>query len=233
MKVNREDAQNYAVSGNFFQLKNDKDSAVVRFLFDKEEDIDNFIAAVHTLEDKKRMIDVDCIRRHDEPIDLCPFCEDRIKLGVKFFIPLWDEDKQKVVWWTRSRSFIDKVVTQIREVDGPICGTPFKIVRSGAAGSFDTEYEIIQQVKKADDKRVEDFVDPKELTIEAAGVLKLTEKQMEEYLDTGKLPNSNVPTREKGKTDRREVPANSGEEDIRRRTERGEGGFRGRRDRRN
>lgn len=232
MKVNRDEAQNYALNGDFFRLKDDGDSAVVRFLFNKEEDIDDFIASVHTIEENKRMIDIDCIRRHDEPADLCPLCRDKIKLAVKLYLPLWDEDKQKVVWWTRSRGFIDKVVAQLREVDGPICGTPFKITRSGAAGSFDTDYAFIQQVKKADDKEVKDFVKPEELTLEAAGVTILTERQMEDYIDTGKLPNKEVKTRERGgkgntgRTGRRDIPADNdgaGDDDIRRRADRGNG----------
>lgn len=198
MRVNREDAKNYVTAGNYFQLKNDGDAAIVRFLFNEENDIDNYIAAVHVLEDKKtnRIIDVDCLRVHDEPLDLCPFCAEKIRMQVKFYIPLWDEDRKRVVWWTRSRGFIEKVVKQIREVDGDsIAGTPFKIIRSGAAGSFDTDYEFVQQVKKADDKTVDDFAKPEELKLEDAGLLLLSEDQMEKYLRTGNLPQGEVKTR--------------------------------------
>lgn len=218
MKVNREEAKKFATSGNFFQLKDDGDSAVVRLLFNKEEDIDNYIASVHVLEKDNRITDVDCIRSHDEPADKCPFCAERIRMQVKIYIPLWDEDRKRVLWWTRSRGFIEKVVKQIREVDGSIVGTPFKIIRIGAAGSFDTDYEFIQQAKKADDKMVEDFVDLKELNISEAGVLDLTEEQMEKYLRTGNLPQKDVKTRTEGGRDRgrgedtgrRQVPAESG-----------------------
>lgn len=226
MKVNREEAKKFATAGNFFQLKDDGDSALVRFLFDKEDDVDNFIRSVHVLEKDNRSTDVDCIRTPEDPVEDCPFCKERIRLQVRFYIPLWDEDKQKVVWWTRSRGFIEKVIKQIREVDTEsIAGTPFKIVRSGKAGSFDTSYEFIQQAKKADDKFVEDFVNPDELDPKDAGLIELDEKGMNYYLDTGKLPETKSKKEETKIESRRgrEVEAKEEEETEVRRTVRREG----------
>jgi len=227
MKVRRDEVKNFSTAGNYFQLKDDGDAALVRFLFDKEEDVDNFIRSVHVLEKDNRSTDVDCIRTPEDPIENCPFCQEKIRLQVRFYIPLWDEDKQKVLWWTRSRGFIEKVIKQIREVDTEsIAGTPFKIIRSGKAGSFDTSYEFIQQAKKADDKFVEDFVNPKDLDPRDAGLIELDEKGMEYYLDEGKLPD-NKGRKESSKTDSRrgrEVEATEEEEEQEvRRTVRREG----------
>lgn len=225
MKVNREEAKKFATVGNYFQLKDDGDTALVRFLFDKEDDIDNFIRSVHVIEKDNRSVDVDCLRTPEDPIDNCPFCQEKIRLQVRFYIPLWDMDKEKVVWWTRSRAFIEKVIKQIREVDTEsIAGTPFKIIRSGKAGSFDTSYEFIQQAKKADDKFVEDFVNPKELDPKEAGLLELNEKEMESYLETGKLPESRKKENSKIESRRnREIEAEEEEEQEVRRTVRRDG----------
>jgi len=218
-RINREEAKKFATAGNYFQLKDDGDTALVRFLFDKEEDIDNFIMSVHVLEKDGRSVDVDCLRTPEDPIENCPFCQEKIRLQVRFYIPLWDEDKQKVVWWTRSRGFIDKVIKQIREVDTEsIAGTPFKIIRSGKAGSFDTSYEFIQQAKKADDKFVEDFINPKELNPKDAGLIELDERAMESYIETGKLPESRDNKKESSKIESRrgrEVEDDN-DEDVRR-----------------
>lgn len=217
-KVNREEAKKFSTAGNYFQLKDDGDTALVRFLFDVEEDVDNFIRSVHVLEKDNRSIDVDCIRTPEDPIENCPFCSEKIRLQVRFFIPLWDEDKQKVVWWTRSRGFIDKVIKQIREVDTEsIAGTPFKIIRSGKAGSFDTSYEFIQQAKKADDKSVKDFINPNDLNPKDAGLLELDERAMENYLETGKLPETKSIAKQESKIEsrRREVEVEE-DEDVRR-----------------
>ena len=113
MKVKRDEVKNFSTAGNYFQLKDDGDSALVSFLFDKEEDVDNFIRSVHVLEKDNRSVDVDCIRTPEDPIENCPFCQEKIRLQVRFYIPLWDMDKEKVVWWTRSRGFIEKVIKQI------------------------------------------------------------------------------------------------------------------------
>lgn len=225
-KVKRDEVKNFSTAGNYFQLKDDGDSALVRFLFDKEEDVDKFIRSVHVLEKDNRSIDVDCIRTPEDPIENCPFCQEKIRLQIRFYIPLWDMDKEKVVWWTRSRGFIEKVIKQIREVDSEsIAGTPFKIIRSGKAGSFDTSYEFIQQAKKADDKFVEDFVNPDELDPKEAGLIELDEKGMESYLDTGKLPETRK--KDDSKIERRkgrEVKAEEDEEEEEvRRTVRREG----------
>ena len=67
-------ADNYGGSGggSFFSLKDDKDTAQVRFMYNSLEDVVGY--AVHEIEvgGKKRYIN--CLREYNQPVDDCPLC---------------------------------------------------------------------------------------------------------------------------------------------------------------
>ena len=91
-RFNVENAEHYGGQGGggYFSLKNDKDVAQVRFLYDSADDIEGY--AVHEVKigDKKRY--VNCLREYGEPVSACPLCEKGLFVqrvprlnGIKFF----------------------------------------------------------------------------------------------------------------------------------------------------
>ena len=86
---NMNEADNYgAQSGSFFTLKDDKDVAQVRFLYNSVDDVQGY--AVHRVQvgDKERY--VNCLRAYNEPLDKCPFCEAQLKVVHRLFIKLFN-----------------------------------------------------------------------------------------------------------------------------------------------
>ena len=230
-KINRNDVQNYKVSGNYFSLKDDGDSAYVRFLFGSAGDMDNHIHTIHRVKSGSgkdtREVEVDCLRAdHNAPHEDCPMCAAKLPVQVKIFVPLYDEDEKKVKIWERGRALIQELEKQFKYLpkDADICSTPFIIERSGKAGDKGTKYVLIQQAKDADKKTLEDF-DP--IPEVSEGFLHcLSFEECETLLDTGELPQKPVETRGGGSRDegrkadargagreergRRDVPADSG-----------------------
>lgn len=70
------DADKYgAPKSNYFNLKDDGDTARIRFLINDINDVEG--VATHEIEIDGKKVDVECIRSYDEPIDNCPLCARR------------------------------------------------------------------------------------------------------------------------------------------------------------
>lgn len=224
-KINREDVSNYKTGGNYFQLKDDGDSALVRFLFGTVDDMDNYIHTVHRVKvgsgkDAKE-VGVDCLRAdHNAPHEDCPMCAAKMPVNIKIFVPMFDEDEGKIKIWERGRTFIGELEKQFKHLpkNSDICATPFIVERSGKAGDQGTKYVLIQQAKDSDDKTLEDFDEVPEVTSPYFHILTFEEAEI--LLDTGELPQPAVETRSgegKRRTARkdeerggRDVPAETG-----------------------
>lgn len=73
---------------NFFQLKNDKEHAHVRFLYNDICDVQGYSGHEVEINGKTRF--VNCLRdSNDQPIDDCPFCQAGYKTRGKIFVPLF------------------------------------------------------------------------------------------------------------------------------------------------
>lgn len=89
--------------GGYFSLKNDKDTARVRFLFDSVEDVDGFSVHEVELDGKKRY--AMCLRDYGRPASDCPFCAAGRFSQVKYFVPLYNIDEDKIQTWERGKKF--------------------------------------------------------------------------------------------------------------------------------
>ena len=131
----------------FFSLKNDKDEAVVRFVYDNPSQFE--LIAAHTIRDANgRWRSVSCLRNPKDPMDMCPLCANGDKVGLKFYIKLIHYERQEdgtIVGtpkvWERSASYAQKLASKMNEY-GPLTECLFKVRRNGAAGSMKTEYDI-------------------------------------------------------------------------------------------
>ena len=177
----------------FFQLKNDKDVALVRFLYDSADDVEGY--AVHEVEIDGKKRYVNCIREYNQPIDDCPFCRERKPQFAKLWIPLFNEDEGKVQVWERGKKFFSKISGICARTKGSIVQHTFEIERNGKAGDQQTTYEIYP-TSDVDDVTLDDYEMPQIL---GGLVLDKTAEDMEYFLEEGAFP----PDEEEEETPRR------------------------------
>ena len=137
-------------SGNsvdFFSLKNDGDTAIVRFMHDSTESFELLTVHDVVLNDKYRK--ANCIRQPNEPLENCPLCATGKKVQQRFFIHLiqYVQDSNGTITgipkvWERPASYAYKLKNLIDEY-GPLSEVVFKVKRNGAKGSKDTTYDIM------------------------------------------------------------------------------------------
>lgn len=177
------DADKYGGNGGtgYFSLKNDGDSAFVRFLYETPEDVLGY--AVHQVEIDGKKRYVNCIRSYNEPIDNCPFCKARNPQLSKLFVPIYNVDEDKVQIWERGKKFFAKLSGLFSRYDKhSIVSQEFEIVRNGKAGDTQTTYEIYRTETESDDKTLADFEEP---VIIGGLVLDKSKDELEFYLENG------------------------------------------------
>lgn len=198
------EADNYGGQGNgsFFSLKNDKDTAVVRFMYNTLEDIEGF--AVHEVEigGKKRY--VNCLREYNEPVDNCPLCAARYKVLAKLFVMLYDVDAEEVKVWDRGKTFLSKLSSLCARYN-PLVATPFEIERQGKKGDTNTTYETFAM--QSDDMTLEDLPEVPELL--GGLILDKSYEELQFFLDNGDFP------KEEGEEAAPAAPARNPERDRR------------------
>lgn len=186
-------------SFEFFNLKNDGDQAVVRFMYKDLSDFDIFTVHNVTINGKYRK--VSCIRDPHDATEACPLCASGNSISNRFYIKMIEyrvNDQGQVeihpVVWERSMSYASKLKSMLEEY-GPLEDCLFKVKRNGAAGSMDTTYDIMFCSPKvySDETypKIEDaFKDTKFLgTI----VLDKTYAEIETFLATGAFPATTQP----------------------------------------
>lgn len=184
-KVSMQDLDKYRGSGSgaFFSLKNDKDTAKVRFMISDTEDLNDYIFAVHGVKvpGSDYPKDVNCLREYDDPVDDCPFCAANIPLNVKLYLPLYDVDDDSVKVWGRGKKFISKMTSLCTRYKNLVSHT-FDIERNGEKGDQRTTYEIYEV--DSDDTELEDLPDVPEILGDKF-LLDKSAEEMELYLETG------------------------------------------------
>lgn len=147
--------------GSYFSLKNDKDFAMVRLMYDSIDQISDDIYAVHYTDDGK----FECKRKNfTDPITVCPLCKEGNKPKAVVFLKLYNEDaKQAQVWEKSYQWFNNNLVPSLTEVlnDNPnakIVSFPIKIVRNGASGDLKTVYNLF--CKNPDSTTLEQLGEP-------------------------------------------------------------------------
>lgn len=165
-------------AGSFFRLKNDKDTARVRFMYNGIEDIYGY--AVHRVEVEGKQRYVACLREYNQPIDDCPFCAAKIPVQARLFLFLYDVDTDEVKVWERGKTFFSKMASLASRYN-PLVSTVFEIERNGKAGDTNTTYEIYHI--ETDETIIEDL--PEIPDIVGTMILKKEFEDMVFYLDNG------------------------------------------------
>lgn len=231
---NVRDAENYGGQGGggFLSLKNDKDTAQVRLLYNGIEDVEGKSVHEITLNGKKRY--VNCLREYGDPIDACPLCKAGSFVQVKYFVPVHvmaiktnNEHPDRVppivtpvdavMTWERGKKYGSKLTSIVSRYPNTVSHI-FEIERNGKAGDTSTTYEIYEtgtdESVTLDDFEVADPVG----TI----ILDKSAEEMQTFIDTGDFgmqapirrdtnyapsaPTQNAPTQNGGF--QRRTPAN-------------------------
>lgn len=178
-----DEVDNYGGQGGsgFFYLKDDKETAEVRFMYNSIDDVEGM--SVHTVEIDGKKRYVNCLRNYNDPIDVCPFCRERMFTSAKLFVPIYDETEGRVKIWERGKKFFGKISSLCARYQNTV-SHKFEIERIGKKGDTSTTYEIYEL--GADDTTLEDLPDMP--VILGGFVLDKSAEDMEYYLQEGQFP---------------------------------------------
>ena len=187
-----EDADKYGGQGGtgFFSLKNDRDTALVRFMYKSVDDVEGY--AVHQIEIDGKKRYVNCLREYNQPKDVCPFCKANMYTQAKLFIPIYNIDEEKVQLWERGKKFISKISSICARYPN-VVSHKFEIERNGKPRETTTTYEIYEVGQ--DDTTLEDL--PEVNNPLGSVILDKSADDMEFYLDNEYFPpeGDEVPVR--------------------------------------
>lgn len=186
--------ENYKGGSNeFFTLKDDKDTAVVRFLYESEDDLD--IYAVHEVNvgGKKRY--AECSQKSD-----CPLCASGNRPKARMFLQLIDGRDNKMKTWERGQRMIPIILGLFNKY-GSLVNREYEIERHGKAGDTGTVYQLYALDK--DNATLEDFDEKQDLL--DGFIFTWTHEDMNRYLngenmDTSNESNNNAPATNTGRT---------------------------------
>lgn len=195
----------------YFSLKNDKDVAQVRFLYNGIDDVEGY--AVHQVEIDGKKRYVNCLREYNQPLDACPFCKARMFTQAKLFVPLYNMDEQKVQIWERGKKFFSKISSICARYPNVVSHV-FEIERNGKKGETTTTYEIYEISQ--DDTTLEDLPEANDPL--GSVILDKSADDMEFYLENEYFPpdGDEAPIRRRERSEeepRRRTPASSGRRD--------------------
>lgn len=182
-RFNTETADKYGGQGGagYFSLKNDKDVARVRFMYNSIDDVEGYAVHEVTIDEKKRY--VNCLREYNQPKDVCPFCREGKFTTAKLFIPIYNVDEDKVQVWERGKKFISKISSICARYPNVVSHI-FEIERNGKKGETTTTYEIYEVDK--DDTTLEDLPEANDPL--GTIVLDKSADDMDFYLENGYFP---------------------------------------------
>lgn len=182
-KIGIGNAGKYQGSGNggYFSLRDDGDSAVVRFLYNQPDgsDIDYFLVHEVQIDGKKRYVSCNSVDENGESHpDDCPLCKAGNKPKEKLFLQLVASDNpESVQIWERGSSFVSKIITYLNEF-GNLSGVKIKVIRRGKKGDQKTQYEFMPMGK--DDVKLEDL--PQKQELEGSLIIKASIDEMNQMI---------------------------------------------------
>lgn len=223
-KLALSDSGKFSQSGTeFFLLKDDGDTTVIRFLYEANDgsDIDYYLVHSVELADKtKRKVACKALTE-DGTLDVerCPLCMAKNKRVERLFLQVYDESDNKVKVWERGKNFVKKITTYVNKY-GSLVTVPFEVTRNGRKGDTNTSYEFFPE--PVEDVTLEDFPEKNELM--GTMILDLTFEEMQDVVDgrfTTGNGNSNNESKPEPRQRQRRAASSDNEETSARRRRRG------------
>lgn len=188
MRFNFNEADNYgAQKNNWFSLKDDGDTAQIRFMYNDINDVEG--VATHEIQEGDKKYDVECLRAYNEPVDNCPLCAAGYKVNAKLFIPVYDESSKEGKIWTRGKTYFNKLSSLCARYN-PLVSTLFEIERVGKKGDTSTSYETY--VIKTDNTKIEDL---SEINAEGTAFQVKSFEDLQYFVNNGMFPENVQNTR--------------------------------------
>jgi len=188
-RFSADEVDNYGGSGGhgFFSLKDDRDTAKVRFMYDGFADVQGDSVHAIEIDGKKRY--VNCIRNYKDPVDACPFCAAKMPQYAKLFVPIYDIAEDTVKIWERGKKFFGEMSSLCTHYASsePLCSHVFEIERIGKKGDQATQYKIYDVDK--DNTTLDDLPELPEIL--GGFVLDKTAEDMEYFLKNGRFADGN------------------------------------------
>lgn len=195
-----ESNRNNAWKISFFGLKDDGDTAIVRFPYESSKDFE--FATVHSVKIGKCYRNINCLTDSSNPNIKCPLCEkgdDKVKQSrLRFFIKLISyvkDEKGNIIpeakTWDRPASFANELNTYYENY-GNLSDIVFMLKRHGERGSMKTTYSLLplkaemypENVYKKDFSAFNDFKFSNWI------IMNKTAEEMDAFLSTGEFPKS-------------------------------------------
>ena len=173
----------------FNVLKDDKDTAIVRLMYQHEEEF--YANVVHSVkvtngDGKEFNRYVGCLAPQGKP---CPLCNAGYFRQIKIYIHLIYDGKYYV--WERGKTMIPKIVGLFprygRGVNG-LWSRQFEVQRNGAKGDPKTSYEFYPL--DPDDKTPADFKDFEKIDVDGSIILQWDANKMTDFLNGIDVYNS-------------------------------------------
>ena len=184
---------NNSGKSTFFTLKNDKETARVRFMYNGMGNVEGYSVHEVTVGDKRRY--VNCIREYTDPKSVCPLCAAGNFQKAKLFVPLYDVDTQEVKLWERGKRFfgdLGSLCSRYSSADTPLVSHIFEIERRGKPKDTSTTYGIYEIDK--DKVTLEDLPEVPEVL--GTLILDKSAEEMNYFLERGEFPEGGVRRRE-------------------------------------
>lgn len=166
---------------NFLKLPNDKDSAIVKILIRNKEEATKYAKPVHKVK----------LGKYDNYIlctgEDCACCKAGLKVIPRIAIPIYNFGSNQVEIWMRGKPQIEQIIASMEDYGEDLSANTFKIVRHGAAGSTDTNYQLMYQPK---DRQLPDGIFeqiPKVVGRDYKLFIDLTPEQQTEAMLEGKV----------------------------------------------
>ena len=181
-----EQADNYGQqnSGSFFTLKDDNDTARVRFLYNGIDDIKGH--SVHQVQIGEKFRYVNCLRDYSDPIDKCPLCQAQYKIVPKLFLKVFNEDTQECQIWERGKTYFQRMAGLCAHYT-PLVNEVIEIQRHGKKGDLKTTYEFFPVENSPVNLEDYECADPLGTII-----LNKNADEMNEFLQLGDFPDAST-----------------------------------------
>lgn len=186
---------------NYLSLKEDKETAKVRFLYDGAEDIEGF--TVHRVKVGDYELPVNCLLERNGSVDDCPFCREKFMKQARVYVPVYDEEAGEFKFWDRPNSFYGQLTSLCGRYPH-IVSQVFEIERNGEKGSNRPNY-LFYPIGSKDGTTVDDILSDcglEELPNPVGTkILDKTADEMEYYITHGEFPkkeDADVPVRRRG-----------------------------------
>lgn len=189
-RITFEQSSQYGGTGFWFSLADDGAYAEAIILAEKLDDVPIF--ALHDVEAGNSSVRVNCLREAGGSVNECPLCAAGHRPIVKLFLPILIDNQIRI--WERGKTFYPKLKSLFRRYP-EIFKCTFEIERIGEKGSTGTQYDFHFISEDKNVKSLDDLLqdmseeDLKILDILGTALQDWSDKEMEEYIATGKNPN--------------------------------------------